>query len=316
MVKVFGGRAEAISVEQAKGLSVVIHGLSFARPQAPESLVPRFKPPVEGAVNIALMHTSLAGSPGHDLYAPCTLADLDAAGFDYWALGHIHQRAVAHGRCAVVMPGMPQGRDINEAGAKSATLVTIADDRSVHLEERLTSIAQFEFVPVDLSGIDDWRDMLGAIARILRRMRTNVTSEHLVARLRLSGATPLAWRLRTDRELLHEDAANQAIDLGKTWIEKIEINCQPPQAVAGPALDPVGELRRLIGEEVVPSAAYQNEIQDIAEELRGQLPAECRALLGSDEAGFRASLATLAAEGAEDVLARLHASNRADPEAA
>jgi DNA repair exonuclease SbcCD nuclease subunit len=315
-VTVFGSRPDAIQIDQAKGLAVVIHGLSFARPQAPDSLLPRFKPSVVGAVNIALMHTSLAGAPGHDLYAPCALADLDAAGFDYWALGHIHKRAVAQERCTIVMPGMPQGRDINEAGAKSVTLVTIADDRSVHLEERLTSIAQFEFVPIDLTGIDDWRDMLGAIARTLQRTRAAVVSEHLVARLRLSGSTPLAWRIRNDHALLHADAANQAIDLGKTWIEKIETDCQPPRAASGPALDPVSELRRLVEDEVVPSAAYQLEIQTIAEELRGQLPAECRSLLGTDEAGFQAALEALVAQGAEDVLARLHATSRPDSEAA
>jgi hypothetical protein len=33
---------------------------------------------------------------------------------------------------------MPQGRDINEAGEKSVTLVTIYDDRTVEIEERLT----------------------------------------------------------------------------------------------------------------------------------------------------------------------------------
>jgi DNA repair exonuclease SbcCD nuclease subunit len=315
-VTVFGSRPDAIPVDRVKGLAVVVHGLSFARPQAPESLLTRFKPPVEGAVNIALMHTSLAGAPGHDLYAPCALADLDAAGFDYWALGHIHKRAVAQERCAIVMPGMPQGRDINEAGAKSVTLVTIADDRSVHIEERLTSIAQFESVSIDLTGIDDWRDMLGAIARTLQRTRAAVASEHLVARLRLSGATPLAWRIRNDHALLHADAVNQALDLGKTWIEKIETDCQPPRAASGPAPDPVSELRRLVEEDVVPSAAYQLEIQTIAEELRGQLPAECRSLLGTDEAGFRAALDALVAQGAEDVLARLHASTRSDAEAA
>jgi DNA repair exonuclease SbcCD nuclease subunit len=315
-VRVFGGRAEAIPIESAKGLAVVIHGLSFSRPQAPESLLARFKQPVEGAANIALMHTSLAGAPGHDPYAPCVLADLDAAGFDYWALGHIHQRAVWQGQCTVVMPGIPQGRDINEAGAKSATLVTIADDRSVQIEERLTSIAQFEPVLVDLSGIDDWRDVLGAITRTLRRIRANVASEHFVARLRLSGATALAWRLRADRVLLQEDAANQVIDIGKTWIEKIEIDCRPPQAVSGTQLDPVSELRRLINAEVVLSDAYKIEIQAIAEELRGQLPAECRTMLGADERDFRAVLDSLVTEGTDDVLARLHAQNRTDLEAA
>ena len=313
-VKVFGGRAEAILMERSTGLPIAIHGLSFARPQAPESLLTRFRPPVEGAVNIGLLHTSLGGAPGHDDYAPCALADLDAAGFDYWALGHIHKRAVAQGRSTVVMPGMLQGRDINESGPKSVTLVTVGDDRSIQIEERFVSVAQFEPVPVDLVGINDWRAMLHAVAKALRQVRKRVPSEHVVARLRLTGTTPLAWRLRSDRDLLQTDAANQAFDIDKTWIEKIEIDCQAPRPAADPAPDPITELRRLIGEEVVSSAAYQAEIAAMAEELRGQLPAECRAMLGSDEAAFDTALSVLVTEGADDVLARLHANHRADVE--
>ena len=307
-VKVFGGRSEAITVERTDhAFPVAIHGLSFARPHAPDNLLPRFRPPVEGAVNIGLLHTSLAGAPGHDLYAPCPVADLQAAGFDYWALGHIHKRSVLHDRCAIVMAGMPQGRDINEAGAKSVTLVTIADDRSVQIEERLTSVAQFELVPVDVTGIEDWRDMVAALGTALRQARARAQSEHLVARLRLVGTTPLAWRMRCDRDLLQAEAADKAFVIGKSWIEKLEIDCRTPNAVAGPGADPIAELRRLIGEEVVPSDAYQAEIAGIADELRSQLPAECRSLFGLEEAAFKAAMTALAAEGAEDVLARLHA---------
>ena len=307
-VRLFGGRSEAIAVDRSDGLAVTVHGLSFARPQAPESLLPRFKPPTEGAVNIALMHTSLAGAPGHDVYAPCNLADLDAAGFDYWALGHIHKRSVMQGRSAVVMAGMPQGRDINESGAKSVTLVTIADDRSIGVEERLTSVAQFEPVEIDLTGIDDWRDMIVSVTKRLHLLRDQVPSEHLVARLRLSGTTPLAWRMRHDRDLLKTEAADRAFVIGKSWIEKVEIDCRVPGADAGkPAADPIMELRRLISDDVVPSAAYQVEIATIADELRIQLPPECRGLLGVDEGAFEALLGALVREGSEDVLARLHA---------
>ena len=164
-VKVFGGRAEAIVVDRSNGdFPVAIHGLSFAQPHAHESLIGKYKLPIEGAVNIGILHTSLAGAPGHDLYAPCCLADLQAAGFRYWALGHVHKRSVVEGTCAIVMPGMPQGRDINEAGAKSVTLVTVADDRSLRIEERVTSIAQFERVSLDATRIDDWRDLVGALS--------------------------------------------------------------------------------------------------------------------------------------------------------
>ncbi|MGC0321106.1 DNA repair exonuclease SbcCD nuclease subunit [Bradyrhizobium sp. USDA 326] len=154
-VKVFTGRAEAVEINRAPGCTpIVIHGLSFAQPHAPESLLGRYKPAIEGAVNIGVLHTSLGGALGHDLYSPCTIADLTATGFRYWALGHVHKRSVIEGACAIVMPGMPQGRDISEAGPKSVTLVIIEDDRSIHIEERTTSIAQFERVLVDANRIE------------------------------------------------------------------------------------------------------------------------------------------------------------------
>jgi DNA repair exonuclease SbcCD nuclease subunit len=260
-------------------------------------------------VNIALMHTSLAGSPGHDHYAPCSPADLDTAGFDYWALGHIHKRSATAGRSTVVMPGMPQGRDINESGPKSVTLVTIADDRSVHLAEHLTSVAQFEPIEIDLTGIDDWQEMTTALAKSFQRVREQIPSEHLVARLRFTGTTSLAWRLRRDRDLLYEEAQNRASVLGKAWIDKIEIDAKAPGATSGPAADPILELRRCIAEDIVHSASYQEEIAVIADELRSQLPPECRGFLGTEETAFQSILRLLAAEGSEDVLARLHASS-------
>jgi len=41
--------------------------------------------------------------------------------------------------------------------------------------------------------------------------------------------------------------------------------------------------------------------------LTAQLPPECRVFLGSDENAFRESVAALVTEGADDVIARLHA---------
>jgi exonuclease SbcD len=308
-VKVFGGRAEAVEIERPRGAApIVIHGLSFAQPHAPESLIGKYKPAVDGAVNVGILHTSLAGAPGHDPYAPCSVADLQATGFRYWALGHVHKRSVAHGKCSVVMPGMPQGRDINEAGAKSVTLVTVGDDGSVQIEERVTSLAQFERVSVDATTIADWRDLVGALGTALGRARNAVASEHLVARVAVTGSTPLAWRIRNDFDLLKSELDDRASALANCWVEKLETDCQAPIPLTAQRDDPIAELRRLITEQVIPSDAYQAQVIDIAEELRGQLPQECRNLLGTDEAVFKAALATLVKEGAEDVVARLHSS--------
>jgi len=119
-VHVFDGRGGKVKLAE----NVWIHGVSFAGRHAPESLLPKFPAPVAGAINIAMLHTSLMGAAGHDPYAPCTVGDLTAAGFDYWALGHVHSRQVHSEAPWVVMPGTPQGRDIGEPGPKSATLLT------------------------------------------------------------------------------------------------------------------------------------------------------------------------------------------------
>ena len=156
---------------------VVIHGLSFTHPQSPESLIGKYKAPVPDAVNIGLMHTSMTGAPGHNVYAPCSLADLQRTEFQYWALGHVHKRMVADGPCTVVMPGIPQGRDVNEAGAKSATLVTVLDNRTLQVEECFTSVAQFERVdmisPGSTTGGIPWARLAILSNRPVRVSRPN-----------------------------------------------------------------------------------------------------------------------------------------------
>jgi DNA repair exonuclease SbcCD nuclease subunit len=310
-IKVFAGRAEAVSLTRG-GLEVAVHGVSFAHKHAPESLLPKFRAPIPGSVNIGIMHTSLNGSPGHDLYAPCALSDLHGAGFDYWALGHVHQRFEERGRATIVMPGNPQGRDINEAGRKSATLVAITDDRKIAIEERLTSVAQFERLRIDLAGLDDWGEALKRIEKGLLAARVAAPSEHLVARLTLAGATPLAWRLRSDADLLAEESRMAGAAIGKTWIDKIELDCAAPRATGtAPSSDPVAELRALMETEVAQSKAYLDALRAIAEELSRNLPHGARdGLLGQDPGEFAQILRAAAREGAENVLAHLRAADR------
>ena len=313
-VTIFGGRATAVAVDRERGaMPVTVHGISFGQPHAPDSLLGRFKPPAEGAVNIGLLHTSLGGAEGHDPYAPCDLLDLQRAGFRYWALGHIHRRSVAEGSATVVMPGMPQGRDIGEAGAKSVTLTTVGDDGSIEIEERRTSVAQFERVNVDLDACEDWRAMVDTLERSLGLARHGVKSEHLVARLRLTGTTALTWRLRRDLDLVRTEAESRASGIGRTWIDKIEVECRPPGAPSGRSdhADPLDELRCLMGE-LVQDESYCTEIGTIAEELRAQLPPECRTLLGTDTESFAATLVATARDGIDDVLARLRADAKAE----
>lgn len=304
-VKVFGGWAGTDELATSSGRPVVIHGLSFAQAKAPESLLLKYKPPVQEAINIGLLHTSLGGSPGHDDYSPCSVAELEAMGYDYWALGHIHKRFVSTAGRTIVMPGNIQGRDINEAGPKSVTLVTIEDAGAIELEEHFVSLAEFQRVGVDVGGVDDWADVVAAIRGSLRHARAAAVSDHLIARVILQGTSPLSWRLRADRELLKTEAESIASEVGLAWVEKIEVQTNDYRQVALSETDPLTELHKLIQTDVLGSDAFLQEVGELTQKLRASLPVECRQILGTSEEEMVALTRAAAEEGADDVLARL-----------
>lgn len=305
---VYRHRAEAVALDRPPGaVPVVLHGLSFREPHAEASLLGDYRPPVAEAVNIGLMHTSLGGAPGHDPYAPVTPADLGRSGFDYWALGHIHKPSrQTVGRTQVVMPGIPQGRDIGEAGPRGVVLVTVAPDRSITVEDRLTSLAEFALVSMDASGVADWAVLVRRLRAALESARETARSPHLVARIALAGATPLAWRIRRDLDLLAAEAQTAAEAIGRVWIEKLTTACTLPGGDA-PAADgsPLVALRRLMADEVLGSAAFAADLSAAATELIAQLPPELRGAFGEDPGALDRMLQDLACEGADETIARL-----------
>jgi exonuclease SbcD len=309
-VKLFGGRAECVTIDRGPAEKpVAIHGLSFSDPTAPESLLPRFKPAVPDAINIGILHTSLGGAPGHDPYAPCSPADLHATGYTYWALGHIHKRAVVEGTSTIVMPGIPQGRDINEDGPKSVTLVSIDDGQTVTLEEKRIALAEFQRVRIDAGRSAEWDELARSISAGLEQARERASAPELVVRLELTGTTPLAWRMRRDADLLLAETRERASRIGSVWIEKLDIGCQPPGAAASSGADPLVELQDLMADRVLESEGFKVAFKALAEQLQAQLPADLRDLFGATEAQSGQTLKEFGKDGAVDVLARLRSTS-------
>jgi DNA repair exonuclease SbcCD nuclease subunit len=295
-VTVFGARGGTVRME-AGALAVAVHGLSFREAQAPESLLPRYPAPAPGAVNIGLMHTSLNGAPGHDVYAPCALGDLQAWGYAYWALGHLHARAEYPGAAHVVMPGMPQARDMGEAGAKSVTLGLIDDAGRVTTAARAVALADFARVTVDAGGAA-WDGVLTRLRAAVRRAREAATAPDLVLRLTLAGAGSTAPRLLRDRDLLAEEAARAAEGV---WIEGVEVGGAAPAAVGAGAL---ADLAAILAADVLPAPGFAARAAAEAAALAAALPADLRTLFGAGEPD-PALLQALAAEGTAAVLAAL-----------
>ncbi|PTM60080.1 metallophosphoesterase family protein [Phreatobacter oligotrophus] len=302
-VTVFGGRGDYVELGSAV-CPVAIHGVSFAKPQAPDSLLPKFKAPREGLTNIGILHTSLAGAAGHDTYAPCSLADLERSGFRYWALGHIHVRSEYIGNAHVVMPGIPQGRDINEAGRKTVSLVTVGDDGAITVEERAVGTAEFQRVTVDVEGLTEWTKLVTNVNTALEQARDGVDAEHAIVRLQLHGATPLHFRMLRDRDLLLAEAEKAAEQTGRTWIDRLIVEAGPVQTSVSDAAGPLIELQDLMGR-ARGDLEIRQEVEELVAALVTDLPPELRDLAGHSDDERSRFIDKLLVEGSSEVLAKL-----------
>lgn len=294
-VHVFDGRGGKVQLAE----DVWIHGVSFANRHAPESLLPKYPAPIEGAVNIAMLHTSLAGAEGHDLYAPCTVGELTAAGFDYWALGHVHRRQVHSNAPWIVMPGTPQGRDMGELGPKSATLLTI--DKAIEIDEVPTSAVEFLHIEVDITDTDSDDVLRDMLRRTMRDTARNLVSENAVVRLELTGRTRRRWQVVRDRDVWTETAAQYARETGTLWLDKVVFDLSDTAERGHSATDELAGIMKTIRDEPGFSETCRTEIESILKELAPQRRAE----LLPNEAAMDQLARRLAEAGAERILARM-----------
>lgn len=299
-VHVFDGRG---GKHQIQNSAVWIHGVSFSGRHAPESLLPKFGAPEPDAINIAMLHTSLAGSQGHDPYAPCSVPELIAMGFDYWALGHVHKRQVHSEAPWIVMPGIPQGRDIGEAGPKSATLLTI-DEKNIVVSEVPTSAAEFIEVWVSADGIESDDDLRHQIRDVLLRTAKELASDAGLIRLSIGGETSRKWQILRDQDSWREVVAELARSAGVLWVERIKFAFSAETAGVATDGSAVAELERIMGE-IRSEPAFTSGLRASLEAVLAEIPIGRRSRLIPDEAATENLAHSLSETGATAVLASM-----------
>ena len=294
-VHVFSTRAA--ESKPVADLPVVIHGRGFPHRAVPENLVPDYPAPVAGLFNIGLLHSSLNGAPGHDTYAPCTLRDLTDKGYDYWALGHVHQPQVLARDPWVVFPGNPQGRHIREAGARGCQPVSVSDSLEViDAEHRPLDLVRWQRVEVDLSAADEsdqanldqgLDQALSLIGDALRAALPAADGRLLAVRIVLSGVTALHGRLKRNQPRLRAEciAQGQMIAPEELWIEEIEIETTPRYRLD--ALAARDDLTRLVLETLDGALAGELDLPADVHDVLKQLPADIRTDIDADLAPER-----------------------------
>ena len=247
-VNVFGfRRAKTFRMEE---LNVALHGQSFRQAAVTDNLVPGYPSPTKGAFNIGVLHTALGGMGEHANYAPCSLDELMAKGYDYWALGHVHEHQVLHEQPHVVFPGNLQGRHVRETGAKGAYLVTVETGEVADLTHLEMDVVRWLILEVDVAQTGDIDDVVALIRGAVVQGTQESDGRLLACRILLQGRTELHSRLVTSVEELTAEAQSAALGLGEevAWVEQVSVRTTPITDTATLAAreDTLGDLQRML----------------------------------------------------------------------
>ncbi len=260
-------------------LGVAVHGRSFARRDVTEDLAAGYPERTPGALNVGLLHTALDGRSGHDRYAPCRLETLVNRGYEYWALGHVHQREVVCEEPHVVFPGNLQGRHARELGEKGATLVSFEGDRVTSVEHRALDVVRWSELVISAEGAHQLEDVLAAAQVELARASAAAQGRLLAFRVRVTGATALDAQLRARAERLHEElcSLSYGVSGAGAWLEKLVVSTLPESRGDALGDDALAEVERAVAE-VLDDNASELMVAQLAD-LAKKLPAEVLELL-------------------------------------
>jgi DNA repair exonuclease SbcCD nuclease subunit len=271
-------------------LGVAVHGRSFPERAVTDDLSREYPQPVDGLVNFGLLHTCLDGRVGHEPYAPCKLEALRAHGYDYWALGHVHQREVLSRDPWVVFPGNLQGRHVREPGAKGATVIDVDHGRIESVEPVAFDVVRWVETFVDVPPSASITDVLAAAREVLAGELERAEGRVLAARIVVRGHESAVARVAEAREGVTAELQAIANDLGNVYFEKlrVEIVSQTPRVASGEWLDALGSLADVSDAEL--TAIADEALGDIRAKLPVELTSGADALRLDDVAVLRGLL--------------------------
>ncbi|NYT61099.1 DNA repair exonuclease [Alcaligenaceae bacterium] len=290
-------------------LGVALHGRSFKDAATVENLAASYPEPVKGLVNIGVLHTALEGNAAHANYAPCSLAELHAKGYQYWALGHVHDYAIWRGESVVVFPGNLQGRHIRETGPRGAVLVSSDVAGSLDVERVYVDVLRWHRLEVDVSSCQSFEQAARSIGNALEGLLADThTAMPLAVRVLVTGQTPAHGDLfGMEAQLRLEVLASIAV-LGndKLWLEKVRLETRPLDD--GEALrqraDALADLQDLL-ESAETDQEFLDSLRDDLSGLISKAPLELKALMPHFDDIKNGDLAPLLREIRPSLIAHL-----------
>ncbi|MFK9094192.1 exonuclease SbcCD subunit D [Bacillus salipaludis] len=169
-VHVFNSEVETMVLHTRRGEIVHLYGFSYPTRHVFERKIEDYKK-IEGAdFHIGILHGNESTGTEHDNYAPFSVKDLQEKNFDYWALGHIHKRAILSENPPIIYPGNIQGRNKKESGSKGFYQVTLTDlDAKMDFIESSDMI--WEEAVIDATTAGSFNDVLRLCQTTINNVR-------------------------------------------------------------------------------------------------------------------------------------------------
>ncbi len=281
-------------------LKVAIHGRSFPDRAVNENWAVDYPAPRAGWLNIGMLHTSCEGNAKHATYAPCSVAELVARGYDYWALGHVHAYQELHRDPWIVYPGNTQGRSVRETGEKGAVFVDVVDGRIDRVRREIVDRARWVEAIIDISSAATTAEALAKVGADLRPLLVDARGRAVAARVRLVGETTLDHALRAGRSQLFDDVLALAQQIhDDAWLEKLSLETIfPTRATAGHDLSSI-DLDAMIADCVDDPNLRRRALEAVGQ-IAAKLPGEAT----RDDTPLAEDMDALIAEARAIVLAR------------
>lgn len=268
--------AEKPTTFSLEHLNVFLHGQSYSG-RVVGNLAIGYPKAIASACNIGLLHTSLTGREGHEPYAPCSIAELESKGYEYWALGHIHTREIVNQSPWIVFPGNLQGRSVRETGNKGASLVQVLDGHVASVDHLELDVLRWEKVEVGASACHNHNEFYDEVTAVIEQLAEQAQVIPLAVRLTVSGSSPLHPQFISHEQKWIDDIRGIAAARGSLWLEKI-LFATTDRQTEHPAQDhPLFELNQCIHEYPVSPDDLPAMIAEFSS-LRAMLPAEAAEL--------------------------------------
>jgi DNA repair protein SbcD/Mre11 len=268
-VTVFGSDTVSTEVVAIDGEpTVAISGMSYPRQKETRNLAKKFCAEHPDLFQIALLHANCGCHPEHAEYAPAKLEDLTSSGFNYWALGHVHERVVLSPDPLVVYPGNTQGRSIRETGPRGCVLAAVDRERQVKIDFQDVDAVRWFCREVSINEMTSMDELDRKISEVLDAVRLEATGKPAVCRLHLTGRGMLARDLRQDEciaDLLERGRASGHCE-PQVWLQDITSNCLPEIDLdkRSEVDDFLGQLLRLVREteSLIPDPGEGREVPE------------------------------------------------------